>query len=242
MTITAIGTSLTNASFGSWFGQMGAWLESEYPSQVTLFNEAIPSSASKYTTTYTSPGSGLDVQLANALAHNPDAVFIEFGMNDAYTPYGISVQMSKDNLQAMIDQIHTWASSRSKSVDIVIQTMNNDGGSSLRPNLAAYYQGYRDVATANGLLLIDNYANWMNLYQTDATTWRSYVPDGVHPNALGTEKIILPEIERALMSQVPEPSTIAILLSAAIVVASVAMGLRLFRSRIQSTKLSESVL
>jgi acyl-CoA thioesterase I len=217
VTITAIGTSLTNAAHSTWFGKMGDWLDSQYPQQVTLYNEGVSSSASKYTDTYTSPSSGLDVQLGKALAHNPDAVFIEFGMNDAYAPYGISVQMSKDNLQTMIDQINSWASSHGKAVDIVVQTMNNDGGSGLRPNLAAYYQGYRDVAAANELLLIDNYANWMNLYQTDPATWRLYVPDGVHPNAEGSDKIILPEIERALMSQAPEPTGMAMLLGCALV-------------------------
>jgi lysophospholipase L1-like esterase len=211
MTIAAIGTSLTAASNSTWFSQMGDWLTSEYPSQVTLFNEAIPSSASKYTSTYTSPGSGLDVQLAKALAHNPDAIFIEFAMNDAYTTYGISVDMSKENLQAMIDQINAWGSEHGKSVDIVVQTMNNEPNSGLRPNLPSYYQGYRDVAATNGLLLIDHYKDWANLYSTDLATWQKYVPDGVHPIALGTENVIIPEIKQALTSQVPEPATTTML-------------------------------
>jgi acyl-CoA thioesterase I len=214
LTVAAIGTSLTASGSSTWFSQTGAWLDSQYPSQLTYHNDAVPSSASKYTATYTYPASGLDVQLGNALAQNPDVLFIEFAMNDAYTPYGITSQMSKDNLQAMINRVHTWSADHGKLVDIVVQTMNNEPNAGVRPNLAAYYQGYRDVATANGLLLIDHEPNWLNLYNTDRALWNQYLPDGIHPNVLGTENIVLPEIKRAFTAQTPEPST-AILLGTA---------------------------
>jgi lysophospholipase L1-like esterase len=210
LTVAAIGTSLTASATGSWFGQMGAWLDSQYPHQLSYHNDAVPSSASKYTSSYTYPASGLDVQLGTALTQNPDVVFIEFAMNDAYTAYGITPQMSKDNLQAMIDRINTWSAGHGKPVDIIVQTTNNEPNTGARPNLSAYYQGYRDVATANGLLLIDHEPNWVNLYNTNRTLWGGYVPDGIHPNALGTENIILPEIERALLAQTPEPSTLVL--------------------------------
>ena len=206
--IAAIGTSLTAPGTSSWFSQMGVWLDSQYPHQLSYYNGAVPSSASKYTSSYTYPASGLDVQLGNALAQGPDVLFIEFAMNDAYTPYGITTQMSKDNLQAMIDRIHTWSAGRSKPVDIIVQTTNNEPNTGVRPNLAAYYQGYRDVAAANGVLLIDHEPNWANLYNTNRNRWNSYVPDGIHPNALGTGNVILPEIERALTAQTPEPSSL----------------------------------
>jgi lysophospholipase L1-like esterase len=210
LTISAIGTSLTATGYSYWFGQMGDWLNSQYPGKVTLADCAVCGSASKYTATYTSPDSGLDVQLGNALSHNPDAVFIEFAMNDAFPDYQISQQMSKDNLQTMIDEINAYGALHHKSVDIIVQTMNNAPYAD-RPYLAAYYQGYRDVAATNGLLLIDNYVNWLNLFVHDAATWHSYLPDGVHPNALGSQNVILPAIEMALTNQVPEPSCLALL-------------------------------
>lgn len=220
LTITTIGTSLSSSAHSFWFAQLGQWLNARYPGKTTLFNEAVSGSASKYTAAYTAPDSGLDVQLAKALAHGPDAIFIEFTMNDAWTQYGISQQASKNNLQTMIDRIDTWASDNDKNVDIVVQTMNNCidmGGADMatdRPDLADYYQGYRDVAAANGLLLIDHYPNWMNLYdsQPDHATWLGYMDGiGIHPNALGTENIIMPEIQRILLAQVPEPSGIVML-------------------------------
>ena len=197
LTISAIGTSYTGNYYdpvnqvsvpSTWFPRVGAWLNSLYPGQVTLDNEGIGGAASKYTATYSAVNgqSGLDYQLPLALAHNPDVVFIEFATNDAYQPYGISLQDSKNNLQTMIDQIHAYAAGRHKQVDIIVQTMANMIGDNAawRPDLATYYQGYRDVAAANGLLLIDNYVNWLNLYNSDPATWSSYMNCDVHPNDL----------------------------------------------------------
>jgi lysophospholipase L1-like esterase len=200
--IAAIGTSLTNPDHSYWFGRMGTWLNTLYPGQVTLDNQAISGSNSF---------SGLNVQLPNALARDPDAIFIEFAINDAYTPYGISQQTSAANLQALITQIDTWATSRQKDVDIVVQTMNNTVNTN-RPNLAAYTQGYRDVAAANDVLLIDHYANWLSLYesQPDHAKWYTYAPDALHPNDLGAQYVILPEIQRVLLAQVPEPGMAAL--------------------------------
>ena len=126
-------------------------------------------------------------------------VFIEFAINDAALAHNISLEESKSNLQRMIDAIRTWAAGRNKAVDVVIQTTNNDPFSGVRPRLESYYQGYRDVARTNGLLLIDNYPNWSNLYSTDVAAWNRYIPDGIHPNALGVENVILPDIQRALL-------------------------------------------
>jgi lysophospholipase L1-like esterase len=214
LVICAIGTSVTGDYYdpvakataqSAWFPLMGQWLNTLYAGKITLHNEGIGGAASKYTVTYRHPGSGLDVQLERALAHNPDVLFVEFAPNDAYVPYGISPQMSRDNLQEMIDRTKAWAKRRQKTVDIIIQTMINAVGehATPRPNLEAYYQGYREVAAANGLLLIDHYPNWVKLYDSepDHATWNSYMSNKIHPNELGAKRVILPEIQRALKRQ-----------------------------------------
>ncbi len=210
LTISAIGTSLTAADWSSWFTQMGTWLNTKYPGKVTLNNEAIGGSNSN---------SGINTQLGAALAHNPDVIFIEFAYNDASTGSNMSVETSKNNLQSMINTINTWAGApeRKKTVDIIIQTMNNDPLTGLRPNLEAYYQGYRNVAMDNKLLLIDHDPNWINLYQKDVEQWKKYLPDTIHPNADGSTAIIMPELQKALTSQVPEPPSKALAGVAALV-------------------------
>ena len=94
-----------------------------------------------------------------------------------YPPVGITPEMLRNNLQTMINQINAWSSLNKpadKPVDIVILTMKRYGGFR-PPNLSAYYQSCRDAAADNGLLLIDNYPDWVNLHNTQPSTWNSYV-------------------------------------------------------------------
>jgi lysophospholipase L1-like esterase len=213
--LAAIGTSLTDKSWNKgtgWFEQTGDWLNGlSCSGKVTLANRAVCGSASKTDASKTDSQDGLrqlDVVLAK---DNPDVVIIEFGMNDAYLQYEISKQASRDNLQSMIDQIRAWAArqnqGKGKNVEIVVQAMNNCVGvhAEQRPDLAQYYQGYREVAKANkDVLFIDNYGKWLALYnsQPDHAAWKSYVPDGIHPNADGARAIIVPSVRQALQSQV----------------------------------------
>ena len=75
---------------------------------------------------------------------------------------------------------------------------------------AASVPGGRDVAAARGLLLIDHYPNSLDLYNTDPTTWGSYVPDDLHPTGAGQVNVLMPELQAALEA-VPEPATMSLL-------------------------------
>lgn len=88
-------------------------------------------------------------------------------MNDAFlysdgTPE-ISVAQARTNLIMMIDGIRA----QNPRAEIILQTMNPAWNSpvganesaTLRPNLPAYYQMYRDVAAERGLFLIDHFPN-----------------------------------------------------------------------------------
>jgi lysophospholipase L1-like esterase len=211
LTVAAIGTSLTAKDWGFWFQPTGDWLNGQgFPGKVTLANRAVCGSASKLVPGTADYRDGMS-QLADVLAKdNPDAVFIEFGINDAYLQYKISKQASRANLQSMIDQIRAWAArqnqGKGKNVEIVVQTMNNcvNAHAEQRPELAQYYQGYRETALANkGVLFIDTYQKWLDLYnsQPDHATWNRYVPDGIHPNGEGAKGIIVPSVQQALQGQ-----------------------------------------
>jgi lysophospholipase L1-like esterase len=156
--------------------------------------------------------------LPTALAHHPDVLFIEFAINDAYLPYMVSKAISKANLKTMIDM--TLANG--PNTEVVVQTMNNclpgSESAQMRPELADYYQGYRDVISKDysnnpRVLLIDNYPSWVNLYQSDPATWNKCVPDGIHPSGEGTALITIPNIKAAMLAQAtPEPSTLVLIL------------------------------
>jgi len=198
-TIVTMGTSLTNTNYSFWVPLFTDWIKSEAPDpgNVTVVNVAISGQASSQ---------AIGSQLSPAKAANPDVVFIEFGMNDAYTPYDISVAQAKANLNYIIDDLET----HNPNVDIVLMTMNNTKPGEPRPNLADYYQNYRDVAQDRGLLLIDHHLNWVDLYNNAPATWTSYGAGGVHPNLLGTEAVIMPQIKLDLGSDQHEPPYVTV--------------------------------
>lgn len=200
--VVVYGTSLTAG--GAWVGAMDSWLSARYPGLLTVVNSGLSGKNS---------AEGV-AQLSNkVLAHQPDTVFLEFAMNDAFlysdgTP-NLSVPQARANLLAMIDAIKA----QDPATEIILQTTNtvwnspsgSNASATLRPNLAAYYAMYREVADDRGLLLIDHQPNWAALQQDDLATFQGYVPDGVHPVASGIGKVVLPLLKWKLAGGKPLP-------------------------------------
>ncbi len=198
-TVVVYGTSLTAG--GQWVIDMKTWLEDRHPDLVTVVNSGLPGQASNTALAHVE---------TRVFAHKPDAVFIEFAINDAFAfdadhlDHGISLEKSRANLNQLIDLIR-----RSNPVaEIILQTMNpawdapnGNQSASRRAKLAAYYDGYREVAAARGLRLIDHHANWSRLQSSDRTRFEFYVPDGVHPTATGSTAITFPAIQAALAGE-----------------------------------------
>jgi acyl-CoA thioesterase-1 len=196
--IALLGTSLT--SNGTWptLLQNSLTAEAPGPGAVAIVNLASSGKSSNH---------GLSVQTPAALLEEPDAVFIEFGINDAASSLNVTLQESEDNLNAMIDQFVT----QNPDVILVLQTMNvvaaDSSPFSPRPDLANYYQVVRDVAAERGAILVDHYPNWLELFTNDPNTWESYMTDAVHPNALGQSTVLLPELRAVFgISAVPGPT------------------------------------
>jgi len=198
--IAALGTSLTGGSW-RWFDVMKEWLDQLYPGQISYRNEGVGASASSYP-----PGnSGLDK--AKALkAFNPDVVFIEFAVNDAYKPYNISVEASRANLESIIRTLK----SNNPHVEIILQTMNvvidmpelNMNEFTHRSELHLYLKMYREVAGEHQLLLIDHYPNWAKyLKEKGRDAYIEIVKDGIHPGLEGYRMILLPELKRVLQNK-----------------------------------------
>jgi alpha-L-rhamnosidase/acyl-CoA thioesterase-1 len=195
--IACLGTSLS-AGNSSWFAVMEEWLVEQYGEHAEFYNYAIAASASSVP----NETCGL-VQCDKLNVIRPDVVFIEFGINDAYGPYYISLEDSRDNLEKMIGRLK----SSNPEVEIILQTMNvvidmpelNMSEATKRPALTDYYDGYRQVAADMGLLLIDHYPNWRNLFESKGReVFIKYVPDGIHPKYEGYRKILLPELQKSL--------------------------------------------
>ncbi|TWT85957.1 GDSL-like Lipase/Acylhydrolase [Posidoniimonas polymericola] len=196
-TVVTYGTSLTAG--GAWSPQLSSRLSAAYPGELTWVNSGLSGKASN---------SGVANLSSRVLSHSPDAVFIEFAMNDAFTAYedgnidqGISVAHARTNLESMIDSIQ----SQNPAAEVFLQTTNpawdapngNLSGTK-RPDLPDYYQMYRDVGAERGLTLIDNHMVWSTLQQNDPKEFQSRVADGTHPDALGYQRYATPALLYAL--------------------------------------------
>lgn len=207
------GHKITLVTMGSCRGDwpdvmIAGWLGRDYAGQVTYYNEDVEGSASSV-----GPGNDPDLsglgKLPAVLAHQPDVVFIEFATNDAYLPYQITVEDSKNNLNTLIDRIQA----ENPQIEIILQTMipvkdrpahGTSGAATQRPRLAEYVEGYRQVAKARGLRLVDHFAIWQKLMMDDPAVYDQFTPDGIHPAADACWGYMLTEIRRALMPPPPD--------------------------------------
>lgn len=142
-------------------------------------------------------GCGLDVRVINTaqsaktsawavenlkrrvLDRHPDIVLLEFAINDAYRPFGVSLAASRTNMEHMVDAIHA----RFPRARIILMSMNAVGKEwqGERPELTDYYDQYRLVAKDKGADFLDNFPAWSTILQHDPDRFAAMVPDGLHP-------------------------------------------------------------
>lgn len=185
--IVLYGTSLT--ANGAWVSQLQA-ATAQYPGTATWVNSGGSGKASDW---------GVANLQTKVLRHHPDAVFIEFSMNDAATKLNISRHQARTNLDTMVDAIRAAR----PDCEIILQIMNpvdRQPGDTLspRPDLELYQQDCRDYAAAEKLLCIDHMPAWQALLDKGTATYRAHVPDGVHPSANGLSLFMTPVLLHAL--------------------------------------------
>lgn len=194
-TLVVYGTSLTAG--GKWVSATKTWLEGINPqAKLTLVNSG---QSGKNSIT------GLEKLDAVVIAKKPDTVLIEFAVNDAVLfpdlKQRVSIEESAKNLETIIERIRKAL----PGTEIIIQTMNGvwdspkgNGSATKRPELAAYYEGYRKVAAKHKLQLIDHNRNWEKLRAEDEEKFKAYVADGVHPTPEASLNVTFPEVKKAL--------------------------------------------
>ena len=196
-TIVMMGTSLTDGA--AWVSQLQNLLDQRYPKLAKIVNLGRGASS-----TAEPPGRcGLDM-IKEVVAAKPDTVFIEYGMNDCYLPYKISLEQSEKNLNAILDTILK----ANPHAEIILQTMNSTkdyteknagwAHATNRPKLAEYYQLYRDIAKKRNLRLIDHYHAWFSIMNDTPARFDELVPDRIHPNAKGATEVIMPTLKKEL--------------------------------------------
>lgn len=192
-TVTVYGTSLTHG--GQWAVATKGWFDKAYPGKVKFINGGGPGENSDW---------GLANLKAKVLDHHPNLVFIEFSYNDAHEKFKMPVERGAANLRKIVEAIRA----RDPETTIVLQTMNvgwdapNGRGSfSIRPDLEKYNDNYRKLAKELNLPLLDHYAAWKKLKDTEQETYQRYIPDGTHPNAEGSLAVTWPTVKAWLDAQ-----------------------------------------
>lgn len=194
--IVFMGTSLTWG--GLYITPVQQWLESEFPGQTTIINSGVGGTHSVY---------GLANISTLALQYNPDVVFIEYSMNDAWrssltTPEGITLAMSEYNHREIIRLLKQ----QNPNVEIILMTMQAINRNineypyvdDVRPNLPLYYDIMRKLGKELNLLVIDHYPHWLRLLKINKPQYVIYVPDGCHAMQPGYEAIFMPTFKLRL--------------------------------------------
>lgn len=180
-TLVAYGTSLT--AIGAWVDQLRAVLDQQFPGRARVVNGAQGGANSDW---------GRDKLEERVLAHKPDAVLIEFSVNDAVQSRKATPSHARENLENMIGRIRKV----NPECEVILQVMNPPVGHTrtARPNLSAYDQMYREVARERGLRLIDHGPAWIALMKNDPARFMRYCPDLIHPTRDGSLEVSTPAV------------------------------------------------
>ncbi|MBU4200261.1 MAG: SGNH/GDSL hydrolase family protein [Verrucomicrobia bacterium] len=187
-TIVVYGTSLT--ADGAWVKQLQVILDHRYPGLTAIINSGSAGCWSQW---------GVDNLDGRVIKEKPDAVIIEFAVNDSVARFNCTVQQSRTNLESMVTRIL----SGNPDCEIILMTTTPadaypKGHFSHRENISVYYEMYREVAKKRKLAIVDLYPQWIALRDADKKTFAQYVPDSIHINEEGCRRIVTPGILKAL--------------------------------------------
>jgi len=171
-------------------------LRERFGELITVVNCAMSGKASR---------SGLEELKNRVLDHAPDALLMEFAVNDSHSYFhspdaldaGITYEESRTNLEEILDIVKVAL----PSCEVILQTMNSAWDSpegrepaSNRPELEKFYEQYREVARARGLQLMDNYPVWRAIQTQDPARFERLIPDGVHPTPEAVKTVLVPHL------------------------------------------------
>lgn len=187
-TIVAYGTSLTEG--GSWVKELAGVLEKKFPGLATVINSGGSGQWSRW---------GVANLEERVIQKKPDAVFIEFAVNDSVARFNGSVAEARQNLNIIINRILE----NNPKCEIILMTMTPAdkhpvGHFSYRLNIADYYEMYRQEAQKRQLMLIDHAPNWLALQAANKELFDKLVPDSIHPTDEGNAQIVMPLILKSL--------------------------------------------
>jgi acyl-CoA thioesterase-1 len=168
-TLVVYGTSLSAGVGGvAWVNAVSDHLNRKFHGRLKTINTAKSAMWSTW---------GVQHLEDSVIQKKPNAVLIEFSINDAYLNYKTSPELARLNLNYIIDRIKLY----STDCEIILQIMNIpiDKHADTRPNLDQYMQAYREVANEQKFRLIDHYPYWQEILNSGKENCYRYVADGI---------------------------------------------------------------
>lgn len=194
--LVAFGTSLT--ADGRWVGPVTRELAITHPGGVRVVNAAQSARTSAW---------GLSTLDERVLSVSPSVVVLEFSVNDAHLPFGISVSASENNLRTLVRRI--GEADPETAVVVLVTGPAVGAAAGTRPSLAAYQEAWRRVAGEEGLVLVDTTPAWRSVLDRSPDTFDRLVPDGLHPSSDAHFRITAPMMLDALYGISSDPIAVA---------------------------------
>ena len=172
VTIVALGDSLTQG----WMVSQGyidflvAMLRIKFPeSKFKLVNSGIPGDTAD---------SGLYRLMGDVLYYNPDCVFVQYAINDAFS--GFTEQQFKKNIKGIIEKIN-----ENTNADVILITSDYIGDNDDNRSIERYYQQLTALGEDYHIPVALVHEYWKKKI-TDGIPLESLVQyDGVHPTEEG---------------------------------------------------------
>ncbi len=172
ISIVALGDSLTQGWMVSkgYIDFLREMLRMKFPeSRFKLVNSGIPGDTAD---------SGLYRLTGDVLYYNPDCVFIQYALNDAFS--GFTEQQFKNNIKGMIEKIKENA-----NTDIILITSDYIGDNDDNRSVERYYQQLTVLGEDYRIPVALVHEYWKKKI-TDGIPFESLVQyDGVHPTEEG---------------------------------------------------------
>lgn len=171
LTVGYIGGSVTSGygasnENNSWRVETEKWLKNAFPgAQITAVNASIG-------------GTGSELAMYrlehDLLKHNPDLVFIEFAVNDAYINY------TSEQIMVQIETICRKINNKNPYTDIIMVYVNDSGRRS--DNTIPAYETIADLYKTNS---VNVYSAVLDAMDAENRPFSYYFMDHVHPNDMG---------------------------------------------------------
>lgn len=175
--IVAFGTSLT--AIGGWQGPLQSSLAECLGQPTAIVNIAKSGADSDW---------GVKA-VERVVTERPDAVLIEFAVNDAALHRFISLRRSRSNMREIIERLNA-AETHPR---VLVMAMNPVSGlrALIRPRLPDFVQAHRQVAQELGARFIDHRPAWANF---TAHELKAAIPDTLHPLPNVAARVMVPTI------------------------------------------------